>query len=211
MLFAITAEEIKAINDKAYPLMSAKWPFNVAFVCWENPEDADPVHIALVRQAVADTWEKYSSLEFIGWNKCAQDFKGVRIAVMDDAGEGAHVKFLGKYLAYDSDGNPRVVKNGMVLNFTFNNWNSGCQNKVDYCIRTIAVHEFGHAIGFAHEQNRPDTPDECTRAPQGTSGDTLLTPWDQHSVMNYCNETYNNDGELSALDVKAVAYVYGAN
>jgi hypothetical protein len=78
------------------------------------------------------------------------------------------------------------------------------------CIRSITVHEFGHAIGFAHEQNRPDTPGECDEVAQGTDGDLMLSPWDLHSVMNYCNPKYNNNGELSAFDIKAVAYIYGA-
>jgi hypothetical protein len=99
----------------------------------------------------------------------------------------------------------------MVLNFTFENWNTSCKGKRDYCIYAIAVHEFGHAIGFAHEQNRPDTVGDCAQLKQGTSGDTMhLTPWDLHSVMNYCNPQYNNDGKLSPFDIKAVRYVYGA-
>jgi hypothetical protein len=49
-------------------------------------------------------------------------------------------------------------------------------------------------------------------APQGTSGDnTMLTPYDPNSVMNYCNKKYNNDGELSDLDKQAVEQLYGTH
>jgi hypothetical protein len=39
----------------------------------------------------------------------------------------------------------------------------------------------------------------------------MLTPYDPHSVMNYCNQKYNNDGQLSDLDVKALQQIYGAS
>lgn len=191
------SDDESTITDRAYPLMSAKWPFNQVFVCWENPSQEQFEQRASVREAIRDTWEANSGLRFLGWNACTENSVGIRISVQDT---GPHVKYLGKYV----DG----VPSGMVLNFTYANWGQPCQEMLDYCNRVIAVHEFGHAIGFAHEQNRPDTPGECDDR-QGNDGDTLLTPWDIHSVMNYCNPTYSNDGVLSEFDVKAVQYIYG--
>ena len=198
VLFGISREKERDITDRAYPLMGAKWPFNKVFVCWEEDDPQYFAQRTLVREAIRDTWETNSGLEFIGWNTCNEGASGILIHVEDT---GPHVKFLGKFV--------NGVRHGMVLNFTYDNWSPVCQTMADYCNRAIAVHEFGHAIGFAHEQNRPDTPGECTEPPQGSSGDTLLTPWDPHSVMNYCNQKYSNDGVLSEFDVAAVQYIYG--
>ena len=95
LLFAISASEEEAITDRAYPLMAAKWPFGVVFVCWEDFDQTMPAYRTLIRNAVSETWERHSGIEFPGWGECQPADMGVRIAVIDD---GPHVKFLGKFL-----------------------------------------------------------------------------------------------------------------
>lgn len=209
--FAYTVQKTPEGADFGYFVPKSRWPREsdgtaIVYVCWENYEPAMQREHRLVQRAVEATWQGHSKLEFRGWRPCAPKSSGIRIFVHDEAGDGPHTKGLGR----DLDGKDR----GMVLNFTFNNWSEPCAEtpeKRDTCIESIAVHEFGHAIGFAHEQNRPDKPGECREPAQGPDGGArMLTPYDAHSVMNYCNEKYNNDGRLSRWDIAALHKVYGA-
>ena len=197
------------IDNKGYFFTPAKWPSKNIAVCWEPTTSSGPEK-KWVEDAVKAAWEHNPPnppLQFgFAATACAPNAIGIRIAVRDDgANDGPHTIALGRFL----DGKP----NGMILNFTFKTWSQSCaadpaQRRA--CIQSIAVHEFGHAIGFAHEQNRPDTPGECTQQPQGQNGDVMLTPWDLDSVMNYCNPVYNNNGKLSTGDITSLIKIYGA-
>ena len=187
--------------DYGYIHSTAMWPTPSPQipVCWENPS-GDDTERGWVKSAVNSSWEAHSAVKFTGWQTCATVNRGIRIQIAD---KNPHVKRTGKNI----DG----FKNGMVLDFVFDQWSPTCATSESMrksCIQSIAVHEFGQALGFAHEHNRLDRSSGCMKNPQGADGDMMLTPYDISSVMNYCNQTYNNNGILSVKDVASVTALY---
>ncbi|MEZ4888641.1 MAG: tachylectin-related carbohydrate-binding protein [Chitinophagales bacterium] len=199
---SIFAQRIGQSQQGLSALSGGVWPNKTCEVCWENANNGNMQERTWVRDAVARTWERESEFRTTGWGNCNANSRGVRILIIDSH---PHVNALGSAL----DG----MMNGMELNFTFNNWecNDATTNPAMRrdCIELIAVHEFGHALGFAHEQNRTDAPLECQKDAQGTNGDWWITPYDAESIMNYCSPAWNNDGMLSEKDIAGVRQLYG--
>jgi hypothetical protein len=193
------------LEEPLYVASAKIWGQRVIPVCWEDAGFVHPEWRAYIESSVTNTWERATLVDFVGWGQCppaSQFFDGIRIGVRD---MGPHTKALGSDL--------RGVVEGMVLNLTFENWGQSCPEdySLGFCIYTITVHEFGHALGFAHEQNRPDTPQWCRELedPQGTNGTVLVGGWDSDSVMNYCNPEYNGYGTLSTGDISGAQRYYG--
>lgn len=162
-------------------------------VCWEGK----PIHSQekeWVQNAVNRSWGTVANLEFLGWGNCKPDVGGIRISVTDSP----PISYVGKQ---DGDKATRIA-----LNFSFRRLYPACEssNMQETCIRSTAVHMFGHALGYTHGPNQPD----CYDVPGGSRGWGLQKDFRFNSIMNFCGASFAGD-PLTELDVRTIRLLYG--
>ncbi|MCA1638594.1 MAG: hypothetical protein LC768_09715 [Acidobacteria bacterium] len=179
---------------------------NVIPVCWEtNGYDREK---EIVREAVTHTWEEFANITFSGWGICpsggifgSATSKQVRIRISPqgkgNAGADGWARLGMDALSSAQDNDP-----GMTM--SFNPDGTANKGRVEY----IAVHEFGHVLGFIHEQDSPNhNAAHCAGASEANA--TALTNYDPDSVMNYCNKDKNMKGFLTLKDIQGLRKTYG--
>lgn len=176
-----------------------------------------------IRASVERSWEHVANVDFVGWGDCVGAEQSAQVTVCALAGSGAgQAASVGRATERVPDGSPfdpmawvdspadrAFVTSQCSVRLWVRGQSSWVTGKhLDYFV----VHEFGHVLGFDHEQNRDDNPlvtGDCGNG--GTYWPTEWTVYDANSIMHYCNDEDNASGRLTDLDVDGAQAAYGPN
>jgi hypothetical protein len=178
-------------------------------VCWVT--GGNETWKDLTKDAVQREWNKKTAVEFFGWENCKSGEDGdVRVLMQPD-------EWFVACLGTSNCGLKRKYKANVVLTPNAYSTPFTCWYKAivlnhnmprifssESCFQKSVLHEFGHALGLLHEQQRYDA--SCLRSADKIEAGYAepIGPYDTESVMNYCFI----DNRISNEDVAVINALY---
>lgn len=163
-----------------------------------------------IREVVESQWSRFARVNFTGWGTCNTSSQGVKLVLTQPTRPGAPGWDSG--LGHPTTGEIFVAHDGVN--------NIVCRaNATVYqrCVKSMALHTFGHILGFNHQENRADyfqndAHTDCRRLGISTS-DQLLGAIDLTSTMSTCGQPNDQPATfktaLSPGDIASAQVAYG--
>lgn len=226
LAFAASFAYISGVHAALFSGSSnAVWPVDSTgafkiLVC--SVDDATAAYNQQLETVLTGSWEENSKIDFWGFQNCSTYTQTERDSAIgwkfsDSSTPHAAIGYercKGKTTATDF-----CVQTGPSPN------TSVCRDRANFdrCFDQYAIHEFGHALGFMHGQQRMDRPCGCKGTTVEPSDATYYPPmgeygtYDYSSIMTYGGDCIQGDPNsvrfggsvLSPIDILALQAIYG--
>lgn len=188
---------------------------NLVPMCWHKLDgfaskaDEDRAK-SFVRRTIEDGWIATTRLR-ISWEDCpvSGDARHVRVYLrIGDAGNNGTTLQPGMATLSNAADRMRTPPNdppGLLMGFR-SDWDANAATRGSF--RALILHEFGHVLGFGHEQDRTGGPSNVSCYKGGDPNLISISPVDPSSIMgwSYCNTAWET---LTPNDVAGARSIYG--